>query len=281
MKPKATNTAVVSTITLILAWSSLGAVIDFETINSTIPCEGMVISNQFQPYFGVSFRRLDGGYPVIGKKGPPRASTIVPVNPDLDLYDTLHPSDPRANEFGDFFLTDDGVVGGTKQIIMDFNQPVSKARGYIFDIDSGERMTIRAYSDDGITEVGIVVLASGDPDTGNGRSTPWSFDHATKDIRQIRFKETGQSSSANVAFDSFESDYSAEPPPTSLDLHMFAGLTITGTVGWPCRIDYADHLTPTNWIALTNVFLPSSPFLFIDTTSPNSAQRFYRAVGLP
>jgi hypothetical protein len=119
-------------------------------------------------------------------------------------------------------------------------------------------------------------------------STFWSFHHSTRDIRQIRFRETRSSSDANVAFDSFESD--SEPPPVpepTLDLHTFAGVTITGVVGRPYRIDYADKITggsttdPINWSVLTNLFLPSSPFRFIDFTSTSATPRYYRAVSLP
>ena len=197
-------------------------------------------------------------------------------------------SDPRAGSFGDFFLTDDGVVGGTKRIILDYAAPVSRASGYVFDIDASERMTIQAYSDDGLTEVGMVVLSADGPEAGNGRSTFWSFEHTTRDIRQIRFRETGPSSDANVAFDSFDSDYVPPPVPEPvLDLHTYAGVTITGVVGRPYRIDYADKISggatmePTNWVVLTNLFLPRSPFLFIDSTSTRATQRYYRALSLP
>jgi len=258
------------------------AVLDFETVNSVAPTEGMAISNQFQAYYGISFRRSDGGYPVITKKGPPRASILVPVDSDLDLYDTLHPDDPRAGNFGDFSLTDDGIVGGTKQIILDFSAPVSRASGFLLDIDNSERMTITAYADDGISQVDQVVISAGDPETGNGRSTSWIFVHATNDIRQIRFRETGSSANANVAFDNFDSDYTPPPATSSaLGLQMLAGLVISGEAGRPYRIEYADRLSPTNWLSLTNLFLPTSPFLFVDTTSTNSPQRFYRAVNMP
>lgn len=46
MKPKTTTTHITSIISLVFAASSLGAVLDFETVNSTIPVEGMTNSAQ-------------------------------------------------------------------------------------------------------------------------------------------------------------------------------------------------------------------------------------------
>jgi hypothetical protein len=63
-----------------------------------------------------------------------------------------------------------------------------------------------------------------------------------------------------------------------LSLNMYAGLTIVGQVGATYEIDYLNSLSGgTNWTVLTNIVLPSNPYLFFDTTSPFSSSRFYRA----
>lgn len=252
------------------------AVLNFETINGAVPIEGMSISNQFQAQFGISFRRTDGGFPAIAKKGAPQvAFNVINVNPST--YDTLHPSDPRANDFGDFFLSDDAGQGLSHVIIMDFNTRVAMVSGYVFDLDAGGQVIFTAYSDGGTNVVGQIVLNAGDPQTGEGRSTPWSFNHITNDIQQIRI-----SGDSTVGFDNFDSSYTPLPQqPAVLDVHLYAGLLIQGDVGRPYRVDYADRLSPTNWIPQTNLFLPNSPFLYFDVTSTNATQRFYRAIGLP
>ena len=66
-----------------------------------------------------------------------------------------------------------------------------------------------------------------------------------------------------------------------LSLQMYAGLTIVGPVGGNYQIDYRNDLNNTNWFNLTNIVLPSSPYLFIDAASPQSPRRFYRAVLVP
>lgn len=70
--------------------------------------------------------------------------------------------------------------------------------------------------------------------------------------------------------------------PASLTAATYAVITITGTVGTPYRVEYADALGNTNnWLTLTTIVLPSSPYLFIDTASSGASKRYYRAVNVP
>ena len=71
------------------------------------------------------------------------------------------------------------------------------------------------------------------------------------------------------------------PDPATLEIHFYPGLTITGTVGGAYRIDYSESLEAENWIPLTTITLPSSPYTFSDYTAIHAPKRFYRAVGLP
>jgi N-acetylneuraminic acid mutarotase len=67
-----------------------------------------------------------------------------------------------------------------------------------------------------------------------------------------------------------------------LSLNTYAGLIIVGKVGGNYEIDYRTNLNSGSWTTLTNILLPSSPYLFIDTNQPaNTGQRFYRALLLP
>jgi formylglycine-generating enzyme required for sulfatase activity len=70
----------------------------------------------------------------------------------------------------------------------------------------------------------------------------------------------------------------AQTPPV-LDIHLYAGLTVTGAVGTVYSIQYTTNLVQTNhWLTLTNLLLPASPHLWVDTTCPVAGQRFYRAI---
>jgi hypothetical protein len=71
------------------------------------------------------------------------------------------------------------------------------------------------------------------------------------------------------------------PASGILNLSMYAGLTLQGQVGATVQINYENILNSTNWLPLTNFALPSGPYLFIDTSSPKSPQRFYQAVFTP
>jgi len=80
-------------------------------------------------------------------------------------------------------------------------------------------------------------------------------------------------------FDDFQ--FVEQPASSVLNIAMYAGLTISGTVGFTNQIQYKDSLNSTNWLPLAEVVLPASPYFFVDTNSPYSSQRFYRAVAKP
>jgi hypothetical protein len=69
------------------------------------------------------------------------------------------------------------------------------------------------------------------------------------------------------------------PPPPALAIHMYAGLTITGQTGATYQIQYTPDLrSPTNWVALTNLVLPASPYIYFDAASAGRPIGFYRAL---
>jgi hypothetical protein len=70
-------------------------------------------------------------------------------------------------------------------------------------------------------------------------------------------------------------------PGWGLFINMYAGLTISAPVGSTNQIQYVNDLNNPNWIPLTNLVLPSNPYIFIDYGSPSQSHRFYRDVPLP
>jgi len=249
--------------------------IDFETINGTVPFEGMAISNQFRPYYGVSFRAPGGGFPALARVGWPEAA--FDRNGDTES-DTVRSN--QVNAIGSFHLSH--RASGTNVIIMDYDGPVSQVRGYALDIDYSETLTILAYSDSTSTNpVETLILTTSTPNTGDGIATSWSLVRPTPDIRRIELVCKGP-----MGHDLLYSNYTPPPAePAALELKLYPGLTIHGIVGRPYRIEYADVLdrtdTSTNWHALTTIFLPTSPYLFMDKTPASSPERYYRAEALP
>jgi hypothetical protein len=65
----------------------------------------------------------------------------------------------------------------------------------------------------------------------------------------------------------------ATPPPLNLDL--FAGVVINGPIGLNYNVQ---GLGNSGWTTLTNITLPSQPYIFIDYNSPTNPQESYRAV---
>jgi hypothetical protein len=67
-------------------------------------------------------------------------------------------------------------------------------------------------------------------------------------------------------------------PVLMLEMPAVGTLRIAGRPGQMCFIESIDELASGSaWSPLTNFALPSSPYIWADTISPNSAQRFYRA----
>src|ERR1022692_4534814 len=63
-----------------------------------------------------------------------------------------------------------------------------------------------------------------------------------------------------------------------ISIQMYPGITINAPVGSTNQIQYITSLNNANWTTLTNLVLPSSPYIFIDYSSPGQPQRFYRDV---
>jgi formylglycine-generating enzyme required for sulfatase activity len=64
-----------------------------------------------------------------------------------------------------------------------------------------------------------------------------------------------------------------------LDLHLFAGVNITGALGSIYVIQSPSELAQTNsWRSLAFVQLPATSCLFVDASSPAEGKRFYRAL---
>ena len=74
------------------------------------------------------------------------------------------------------------------------------------------------------------------------------------------------------------------PTPARLNLQTHsnsAAISLQGAVGARYQLEAAASLPSTNWAMLTNLVLPSSPYMFTETTSSNVSTRFYRVVSVP
>lgn len=78
----------------------------------------------------------------------------------------------------------------------------------------------------------------------------------------------------------FEAQFRPQVP--SIDIGLYTGIRISGSIGATYTVQYATALTKTDWITLTNVTLQTPQFLYVDTNSvSNGPHRFYRVVPTP
>jgi len=66
-----------------------------------------------------------------------------------------------------------------------------------------------------------------------------------------------------------------------LAIGLYPVIRIDGRAGLSYVIEYVESLTSTNWRELAYVTLPTSSYLWCDTTAPNRTDRFYRAIEIP
>jgi hypothetical protein len=65
---------------------------------------------------------------------------------------------------------------------------------------------------------------------------------------------------------------------TLTSLVMVPTVMIEGSVGNQYQIQFKNSVSDTNWTVLTNIALPSNPFLHVDFTAQGRPNRFYRVV---
>jgi hypothetical protein len=72
--------------------------------------------------------------------------------------------------------------------------------------------------------------------------------------------------------------FSNDIPGSVLGIQMYPGITINGLAGRLYQIQATESIPATNWQVLTNLVLPYSPYVWVDTSAEDSASRLYRAV---
>jgi hypothetical protein len=120
--------------------------------------------------------------------------------------------------------------------------------------------------------------------TGGGLSYQWYFNGisifgATNSLLVLSNVNAAYAGNYTVVVSNAAGTVTSSSAALSLmSLNLYAGLTINGKVGGTYKVEYATSLSNPVWTTLTNLPLPSSPYLYIDTTTPaSSGVRFYRA----
>ncbi len=93
-----------------------------------------------------------------------------------------------------------------------YNPPTDSASGVILDMDHGETFTIQLRDATDLL-LDEFVITAGDPGTGDGIATPWSFTRATSDVFSVRMKGVRTASGVfGLGFDNFDARF-ANPCP--------------------------------------------------------------------
>ncbi len=199
-------------VTLASATSAYASAIDFETIPGATPSEGLSISDQFLASEGVTFSLANGASPVLAETGAPRTAFAGPPN------DTGSDNPVGGQNIGSFFLTDDGVLSGlvSPALIVTYSAPTSAASGVILDIDYDESFAISLYdAPTGGTLLDTITIDAGDPGTGDGIASQWSFARGQADVFRLEFQGTRTAAGGfGLGFDNFDAKHAAGAPAT-------------------------------------------------------------------
>ena len=224
--------ACLTAILLAVASVSFSQTITFEFVPGLpAPMDQMTISNQYAADFGVSFHYEDGSYPQLAKRDSPRTAFQGPNDGD---------DNAKQNQgCGDFFLTDDGIVGDAPSpLVIAYSHPVAAASGVIIDIDSApafggnERWLLEARDTNNVllatNRLGVTAFNSGE-----GLATPWSLKRPTADIAFIRIIYDGpKTNGIGLAFDNFSPALPIAPAVLSITkTQALAQVGIDGTIG--------------------------------------------------
>lgn len=103
-------------------------------------------------------------------------------------------------------------------------------------------------------------------------------------IRLVNLKASGTPTVPNIEvdFDAVTLSAGAIPVAAQLSIAAPAGqvmVSVHGTVGATYRVEQAGALSASNWVTLTNLYLPATPQLVLDPAPVASeVSRYYRAV---
>jgi hypothetical protein len=163
---------------------TVAMIIDFEWIPGFgSPWEGLAIDTQFLSTHGVTFRLDSSAAPVIADVGGNTTGFFGPPN------HTAGDKPAAGQNLGGYFLADDGIATGdpvAPPLIVTYDPPTAEASGQVIDIDHDEQFVIE-LRDEFDAVMDSITLTAGDPGTGDGLATPWSFNRDENDVHSIRF----------------------------------------------------------------------------------------------
>lgn len=194
-----------ASLLLLLAACSSGGVaravlIDFESIPSGTPVDGMAVTDQFQAAYGVRFSLENGGDPLLARVGVAMTAFGGPPNNEPD-------TPAAAQAVGNFFLTDDGAIEAPPSpLLISFDDPVARASVRVIDIDGWAGGSIwEGFVVEARDGLGAVLetraLRYPDPGTGDGIASLFAFDRGAPEIHSLRISyDPGSTKTWGIGF---------------------------------------------------------------------------------
>lgn len=185
--------------------------IDFESANFS---EGTTIFDQYKGGdCGVKFyldSDTSGIHPVIAEVGGSSYYAFQgPVGTECGNPASMYDMPAPNQNVGCKFLTDDGIVNtNPHSLVIVWENDTWQTSGYVIDIDATEKWILDAY-DQFSNLLGTDTIESGDPGTGDGLSTYWSFSNIGP-IKKVIFTPAG-GNNFGLAFDNFSTCSLQEP----------------------------------------------------------------------
>jgi hypothetical protein len=274
---------------VIATWASFAGsqTIDFETLpGGAATTDNMLIDAQYEAEFGVRFSLIDrvtgahAGFPRIAKVGSPLTAFVSCQGDDTP---------DSGLGVGSSFLTDDGVLGNSADLLVEYFSPVREASGIILDVDARsslpgavEGWLIQAFSSSGEVLEFIQIFAPQGPDEpgcdgyngeGDGSARGFSFSRINADIASLQFSYIGNAKlgSVGLAFDNFSPSTAVEELEVEIvqssgeDLcigsSVFLGVNTTGgfsdqTVRWERRLSQTDPWEETSISDIDGEYFP-------------------------
>lgn len=111
-----------------------------------------------------------------------------------------------------------------------------------------------------------------------GASTP-AITLYNLELNQAGDRVTVEVTGADGKVTSLPAIITVGPAAPTTEIAMYPGVMIRGLVGATYRVEYVDALSSAsnNWQSLTNIVLPSTPYIYFDTAA-KGGQRIYRVI---
>lgn len=207
---------------------------------------------------------------------------VIYVVGSVGLQDSTDSLSEKWTDSGDFLWSKTysylgssmtGVVLVSNRVFASANGPTQGGQGVDPNMEAWALEISRSTGD----PIVFASLAGQSRDLANGLATDGTSLFLVGETSSYEFSGNGPGENdVFVARFSIPGNIPAEP--ADLSIGIYAGLTITGTIGASYTIQAKNPSDP-NWTTLETITLPASPYFWVDRQQPLLPNRIYQAIG--